>query len=165
MAVGEPVYRSVVQDELSALARTSRTFAGILFSPNLSLDEFDLVESRFDRCVFRMPTIRSTDFSGSEFKDCRFEPARFASCKLTGTHLVGCALFDVQQKKGCTFAFCDLQAAAFDKYNFATNSFERCDLYNLRAVECSFRGAQFHHSTFTKALSKRSTLTKALFDS
>ena len=164
MASEDPVQRAISQEELRLVAETSRTFSGLLFPATLALEGVDFTESRFDRCLFRVPTIRSADFSGSAFKNCTFEPTRFSSCKLAGTQFDSCALFDVKQKKGCTFAFCDMQAAEAVKCNFATSSFERCDLYNVRAVECSFRGAQFHHSTFTKALSRRSVLTKAFFD-
>ena len=164
MAIEDPAHHAISQEELRATAETSRTFSGILFPATLALEGIDFTESRFDRCLFRVPTIRSADFSGAAFKNCTFEPTRFSSCKLANTRFHGCALFDVQQKKGCTFAFCDIQAAEAVKCNFATSSFERCDLYNVRAVECSFRGAQFHGSTFTKALSKRSALTKASFD-
>ena len=150
MATEDPVHRAISEEELRAMAETSRTFSGILFPATLALDQFDFTESRFDRCLFRVPAIRSADFSGSAFKNCRFEPTRFSSCKLANTRFNGCALFDVQQKKGCTFAFCDIQAAEAVKCNFATSSFERCDLYNVRAVECSFRGAQFHGSTSSK---------------
>jgi len=41
------------------------------------------------RCLFRVPTIRSADFSGSAFKNCTFEPTRFASCKLANTSFDG----------------------------------------------------------------------------
>ena len=164
MAIEDPVPHAISQEELQATAETSRTFSGILFPATLALEGVDFMESRFERCLFHVPTIRSADFSGSVFENCTFEPTRFSSCKLANTRFHGCALFDVQQKKGCTFAFCDIQAAEAVKCNFATSSFERCDLYNVRAVECSFRGAQFHGSTFTKALSKRSALTKAAFD-
>ena len=166
MAAEEPAYRPVAQDELSALAGTSRTFSGMLFSPATShWREVDFTE----KPVRALPVPRAGDpqrqiFQGSAFKNCRFEPTRFASCKLANTRFDGCALFDLRQKKGCTFAFCDIQAAEAIQCNFATSSFERCDLYNVRAVECSFRGARFHHSTFSKALSKRSALTKATFD-
>jgi uncharacterized protein YjbI with pentapeptide repeats len=164
MAAEGPLYRPITEEELLATTQTSRTFGGVLFPETLSLDEVDLTESRFDRCLFRVPTIRGADFSRSAFKACRFEPTRFASCRLANAHFDGCALFDPQQKKGCTFAFCDVQAVETAKCNFATNLFERCDLYNIRAVECSFRGARFQQSTFTKLLSKRSALTKAFFD-
>jgi uncharacterized protein YjbI with pentapeptide repeats len=160
----EPGYRSIGQEELRAMADKDRTFSGMLFPPTLALDDVDFTESRFERCLFCVPAIRGIDFSRSVFKDCKFEPTRFASCKLAGAQFDGCALFDVQQKKGCRFAFCDLQVAEAVKCNFATSSFERCDLYNVRAVESSFRGAEFKQSTFTKVLSRRSTLTKASFD-
>ena len=42
--------------------------------------------------------------------------------------------------------------------------FERCDLYNFNAAHSSFRGVQFRQSTFSKAISRRSTLTKASFE-
>jgi uncharacterized protein YjbI with pentapeptide repeats len=162
MAIEDPAHHAISQEELRATAERSRTFSGILFPATLALEGVDFAESRFDRCLFRAPAIRSADFSGAAFNNCTFEPTRFSSC--ANTRFNGCALFDVQQKKGCTFAFCDIQAAEAVKCNFATSSFERCDLYNVRAVECSFRGAQFHGSTFTKALSRRSALTKAAFD-
>ncbi|SJZ94910.1 Pentapeptide repeat-containing protein [Enhydrobacter aerosaccus] len=163
MADEHPIHRSISADELLSTAHT-RSFCNILFPPDLVLDEADLSESRFERCLFRVPLIRGVDFSGSIFEDCRFAPTRFASCKLPGTRFTGCTLFDVEQKKGSSFAFCDLQAAEMTKCNFATCSFERCDLYNVHAVECSFRGVQFGHSSFTKALSRRSTLARASFD-
>ena len=164
MATEDPAHRAISPDELRATADSSRTFSGILFPATLALEGIDFTESRFERCLFRVPTVRSVDFSGAAFSNCTFEPTRFASCKLANTRFHGCALFDLKQKKGCTFAFCDMQAAEAVQCNFATSSFERCDLYNVRAVECSFRGARFRHSTFSKALSRRSALTKAIFD-
>ncbi|MDP1964887.1 MAG: pentapeptide repeat-containing protein, partial [Reyranella sp.] len=164
MAIEDPAYRSISQEEFLAAATTGRTFAGLLLPPDLALDELDLTESRFDRCHFQVPIIRSADFSGSEFRDCRFEPIRFASCRFAKTRFQGCTLFDVGKKKGCTFAFCALQAAEITKCNFSTSSFERCDLYGISAVDSGFRGAQFHQSTFTKTISRKSVLTKASFD-
>ena len=164
MAIEDPVHRSISQEEFGTKAVADRTFTGLLLPPDLALDEVDLTESRFDRCLFQVPTIRSADFSGSEFTDCRFAPTRFASCKFARTRFHGCALFDVGKKQGCTFAFCDIQGAEMTKCNFSTSSFERCDLYGFSAVESGFRGAQFHRSTFAKTISRRSVLTKASFD-
>jgi uncharacterized protein YjbI with pentapeptide repeats len=164
MAIEDPVHQAISEQELAAIAGTSRTFSGVLFPATLVLDGFDFTESRFERCLFRVPAIRSADFSGVVFQNCTFEPTRFASCKLAGARFDGCALFDLQQKKGCSFAYCDMQGAEIINCNLTTSSFERCDLYNVRAVECSFRGARFHGSTFSKALSRRSVLTKASFD-
>ena len=164
MATEPEAYRPIGQDELVALAKSRRAFSGVRFSSALSLDDVDLGECEFDGCVFGVPSVRSADFSRSRFKNCKFEPTRFASCKFNSAHFDGCALFDARQKKGCTFAFCEAASIEAVKSNFATGSFDRCDLYNLHAVECSFRGAQFHRSTFTKTISRRSALTKASFD-
>jgi fluoroquinolone resistance protein len=164
MTSEDPAPRAISREEVQATAESSRTFSGVLFPSTLALEGIDFTESRFERCLFRVPTIRSVDFSGAAFNNCTFEPTRFASCKLANARFYGCTLFDLRQKKGCTFAFCDIQAAEAVQCNFATSSFERCDLYNVRAVECSFRGARFRHSTFSKALSRRSALTKAAFD-
>jgi fluoroquinolone resistance protein len=160
----DTAYRALAQDEVSAMAEAGRTFGGIRFAETLALDDLDFTESRFERCLFSVPMIRGADFSAAKFKDCKFEPTRFASCKLADARLEGCSLFDVQRKKGCTFAFCDLQAVEIVKSNLATTCFERCDLYNVRAAECSFRGARFDRSTFTRALSRRAAMTKASFD-
>ena len=135
-----PAHCPLTQDEVRTMADKDRHFTGFLFGPMLCLDDFDLSEARFERCLFSLELVRAVDLSGGTFKDCRFGPARFASCKLAEVHFENCSLFDVAQKKGCTFAFCDLAAAQMTKCNFATSSFERCDLYDLRAVECSFRG-------------------------
>ena len=159
MPVEEPTYRPILQEELSA-----RAFDGVLFSPDLSLDDLDFSGSRFHRCLFAVPIVRSADFSEAEFTDCRFEPARFASCIFVNARLTGCILFDSEAKKGSTFANCDMHGLEIAKCNLATGVFERCDLYNVTAKDSSFRGARFQHSTFTKALSKRSLLTKATFD-
>jgi uncharacterized protein YjbI with pentapeptide repeats len=155
MAIEDPVPQAIVEKELAAIAAGSRIFSNVLLPATLALDGIDFTESRFERCLFRVPAIRSADFLGAAFKTCTFESTRFASCKLAGARFDGCALFDPQQKKGCTFAFCDMQAAEAVNCNFATSSFERCDLYNVHAVDCSFRSARFHQSTFIKALSKR----------
>jgi uncharacterized protein YjbI with pentapeptide repeats len=164
MTAEPEMHRPIAQDELVALARSSRNFSGIRFAPVVSFDELDFGECEFDGCVFAVPSVRSADFSRSRFKNCKFEPTRFASCKFNGAQFDGCVLFDAGQKKGCTFAFCQAASIEAVKSNFATSSFERCDLYNLHAVECSFRGAQFRRSTFTKTISRRSALTKASFD-
>lgn len=164
MATTEPTYQPISQDELSALAKGGGIFESVLFAPDLALDDFDFTEARFERCLFRVPAIRGADFSQAVFKDCRFEPTRFANCRFAGAQFQSGTLFDLQQKKGCTFAFCEMPALESTKCNFATNTFERCDLYNLRALECSFRGVQFRQSTFGKAISRRSVLTKAFFD-
>src|SRR5438128_12379327 len=113
-------YQSISREELLASAAANRRFEGLLFAADFSLDDLDLTEGRFDRCLFQIPAIRSADFSNAEFNDCRFEALRFANCKFVGTRLQGCALFDAGKKKGCTFAFCDLQAAEVLKCNFAT---------------------------------------------
>lgn len=164
MATQDADYQSIPQDELLARAANDRSFVGLQFAAGLTFDDIDLTESRFERCLFQVPTIRSADFSNAQFSDCKFEPTRFANCRFAKARLQGCVLFDAGKKKGCAFAFCDLQAAEVRKCNFATTSFDRCDLYNFSALECSFRGAQFHQSTFTKAISRRSVLTKAVFD-
>jgi len=163
MAAQDPAYRSTTQDELAKLAAGGERLTGLLFAPPLSLDDLDVSETAFERCLFRLPAIRSTNFSRCRFSDSRFEPTRFANCKLGAAQFEGCVLFDVAQKKGCTFAFCDLHAAEFSKCNLATSAFERCDLYDLRAVDCSFRGAHFRQSTFSKALSRRTVITKGSF--
>lgn len=165
MTIQEPACRPISQEELLATAAAAdRRFDGLLLSADLVLDQLDLTESRFERCLFRTPTIRSADFSGAEFNDCRFEPIRFANCKLSKARFVGCTLFDAGTKTGCTFAFCDMQGAEIIKSNISTGSFEGCDLYGVSAVEASFRGARFPRSTFTRTISKRSMLTKATFD-
>ena len=81
-----------------------------------------------------------------------------------GAQFEDCAFFFPGQKKGCTFAFCELRTVEMARCNFSVNSFERCDLYNLRATDCSFRGVDFHGSTFSRAISKKVVLTKAKFD-
>jgi fluoroquinolone resistance protein len=161
---GAPAYRSIDREELQATIARDRTFIGLLFAAPLALDDLDLAESRFERCLFRLPAVRSADFSGATFRDCRFERTRFASCKFGDARLHGCDLFDVAHRQGCSFAFCEMPAVEAEKCNFATGTFERCDLHNLRAVECSFRGARFPRSSFTKVLSRRSSLTRASFD-
>src|SRR5262245_34616130 len=163
MPADASVYRALTQEELGELASTNASLTGIEFAPPLSLDDVDLSETQFERCLFRLPAIRSANFSGCVFKDCRLEPSRFANCKLAMARFEGCTLFDVAQKKGCTFAFCDLHGAELTKSNLATSAFERCDLHDLRAVDCSLRGAQFRYSTFAKALSRRTVITKASF--
>jgi fluoroquinolone resistance protein len=157
-------YRIVSREEFLALAAEDRSFEGLLLSPDLALDNADLAESRFERCLFQSMTVQAADFSEASFTDCRFEPSRFASCTWAKARLSGCSWFDADKKKGSTFAFCDLQAVEITKCNFATCIFERCDLYNLTAVDSSFRGVQFRQSTFSRAISKRSTLTKASFE-
>lgn len=152
------------KDALMARLAGDRVFSGEHFAADIGLDDLDLAESRFERCRFQMPTIRGADFSGAQFGDCTFEPMRLASCKLVKTQLSGCSAFDAGKKKGCTFAFCDLHGAEVVKCNFATGTFERCDLYDFSAEDSSFRGANFHQSTFTRAISRRSVLTKATFE-
>lgn len=157
-------YRAISQGEFAAMAAGDRVFDGLLLSPELSLDGLELAQSRFDRCLFRNPSIQSADFSGSAFADCVFGPMRLASCKFAKTRLVGCSWFDSEKRKGSTFAFCDLQSVEVAKCNLATCVFERCDLYDFSAVDSSLRGAQFRQSTFSKTLSRRSTLTKVSFE-
>jgi fluoroquinolone resistance protein len=162
--MSEPTYRAATQADVLAIAARGRKFEGLRLSGEITLDQLDLAESRFERCLFQVPTIRGADFSGTEFQDCRFEPTRFANCKLGRARFVGCTLFDATSKKGCTFAFCDLQAAEIVRSNLSSVSFDGSELYGIKAVEGSFRGARFPRSTFTKAISKRSILTKATFD-
>jgi fluoroquinolone resistance protein len=157
-------HHPIAREELSAHLAGDRVFSGLLFATDIALDELDLTESRFERCLFQAPSVRGADFSGAAFSDCTFEPMRMASCKLVKTRLSGCSAFDAGKRKGCTFAFCDMHGAEIIKCNFATGRFERCDLYDLNAVDSSFRGVNFHQSTFTKAISRRSVLTKATFD-
>jgi uncharacterized protein YjbI with pentapeptide repeats len=164
MATETPTYRSMTQEELQAVLAADRSFKDVRFPAELSLDELDVAESRFERCHFHGTALRGTDFSNGTFEDCRFEPMRAANCKLVRAKLQGCAFFDAGTRKGCTFAFCDLQGAEIAKCNLATGAFERCDLYGLAAVDSSFRGAHFRQSSFTKTLSRRSALTKGSFE-
>ncbi|MGE0424399.1 MAG: pentapeptide repeat-containing protein [Reyranellaceae bacterium] len=164
MNTAEPLHRPIAQDAFLSTLASDRRFEGLLLSADLVLDQLDLTECRFERCLFRIPTIRSADFSGAEFNDCRFEPTRFANCKARKTRFVGCTLFDASSKNGCTFAFCDLQAAEIIRSNFSGSAFEGCDLYGVNAKDSSFRGARLPRSTFTKVISRRSTLSKASFD-
>lgn len=159
-----PTHRPVSQVDVLAIAARDRKFEGLLLSPDITLDRMELTESRFERCLFQIPTIRGAGLTSAEFSDCRFEPTRFANCKLGRARFVGCSLFDAGTKKGCTFAFCDLQAAEVVRSNLSSGSFEGCELYGVNAVDSIFRGARFPRSTFTKAISKRSMLTKAAFD-
>lgn len=156
-------HHPISREELLARLAGDRVFSGVLFAADVSLDEVDLAESRFDRCRFEAPT-RGADFSEAAFSDCTFEPMRLASCKLVKTRLSGCSAFDAGKRKGCTFAFCDMHGAEVIKCNFATSTFERCDLYDFSAADSSFRGVSFRQSTFTKAISRRSVLTKATFE-
>jgi len=164
MAIEDPVLHAISQEELRATAETSRNLQRHPVSSAIACAG----GSRLHREPIRaVPVPRDGDpqcrFLRAAFEKLPVRADAFLQLQLAGARFHGCALFDVQQKKGCIFAFCDIQAAEAVKCNFATSSFERCDLYNVRAVECSFRGAQFHASTFSKALSKRSTLTKASF--
>ena len=154
----------ISQEELLARLSGDRVFSGVLFAADVALDELDLTEARFERCRFQTPTVRGADFSDAEFSDCTFEPMRIASCKLGKARLTGCSAFDAAKRKGCIFAFCDMHGAEVTKCNFATSTFERCDLYDLNAVDSSFRGTVFRQSTFTKAISRRPVLTKATFE-
>ena len=157
-------HRPISQDELVAVVETGREFAGILFPPGVTFDDLDSTGCQFTRCLFQSPAVRGADFSESQFRNCTFEPARFASCKFVGAQFEDCAFFIPGQKKGCTFAFCELRNVEMARCNFSVNSFERCDLYNLRATDCSFRGVDFNGSTFSRAISKKVVLTKAKFD-
>jgi fluoroquinolone resistance protein len=152
------------QSELSQRLAGDRVFRDVQFAADTVLDELDFSEARFERCHFQAPAIRGADFAGAQFSDCTFEPMRLASCKLAKARLSGCSAFDAGKRKGCTFAFCDMHAAEVIKCNFATGTFERCDLYDFSAADSSFRGVSFRQSTFTKAISRRSVLTKAVFD-
>ena len=164
MANTDPTQKPLRQDELNALVKTTRVFEAVAFTSVVTLDELDLAECQFIDCIFDIPAIRGADFSGAQFKGCRFSPGRFASCKFTGARFQDINFFDADQKKGCTFAFCDLRDVDAEKCNFAVNSFERCDMHDFRAKECSFRGVRFHASTFTKAISKRVIVTRARFE-
>jgi fluoroquinolone resistance protein len=155
--------RTISQEELSGRLSGDRAFSDVLFAADIVLDGLDLTEARFERCRFQAP-VRGADFSDAEFSDCTFEPMRIASCKLVKARLSGCSAFDAGTRKGCTFAFCDMHGAEVTKCNFATSTFERCDLYDLKAADSSFRGASFRQSTFTRAISRRSVLTKAAFE-
>lgn len=157
-------HHPISQEELLAHLSGDRAFSDVLFAADVALDELDFREARFERCHFQAPAIRGADFSEAAFSDCTFAPMRIASCKLGKTRLSGCSAFDAGTRKGCIFAFCDMHGAELTKCNFATGTFERCDLYDLNAVESSFRGASFRQSTFTKAISRRSVLTKAIFE-
>ena len=152
------------QSELSARLAGDRIFSDMRFTADIVLDELDFTEARFERCHFQAPAVRGADFTGAAFSDCTFEPMRLASCKLAKARLSGCSAFDAGKRKGCTFAFCDMHGAEVIKCNFATGTFERCDLYDFSAADSSFRGVNFRQSTFTKAISRRSVLTKAVFD-
>jgi fluoroquinolone resistance protein len=137
-------HRALSQEELAAIATGDRVFDCVRFSSDLAL--------------------KAVDLSESTFTDCRFEPMRLAGAKFAKARFTGCSWFDAEKRKGCTFAFCDLQSVEIAKGNLATCRFERCDLYDLTATDSSFRGAQFHQSTFSKTISRRSTLTKASFE-
>ncbi len=160
----EPSYRATSQEALLAIVAGDRKFEGLLLSADLVLDQLDLTGSRFDRCLFQIPTIRGADFSEAELNECKVEPTRFANCKMGKARFVGCAFFDAASKNGSTFAFCDLQTAEIVRSNLSGSAFEGCDLYGVGAKDSSFRGARFPRSTFTKSISKRSVLTKATFD-
>jgi fluoroquinolone resistance protein len=154
----------MTHDELSALATGDRAFVDVTFAPGLSLDDLDLAESRFERCRFALPAVRGANFSESTFKDCHFAPSRFANCKFARAKFAGCTLFDVEKKAGSTFAFCEMHSLIVEKCNLATCTFDRCDLYDIGAVDSSFRGARFVRSSFTKVLSRRSTVTQGSFE-
>ena len=124
-------HRVLSREEFAVLADGDRAFESVLFSPALELNAIDLSEATFT--------------------DCRFEPMRLAGCKFAKARFTGCSWFDADKKKGSTFAFCDMQAVEIAKCNLATCIFERCDLYNLNAVDSSFRGVQFRQSTFSRA--------------
>src|SRR3979409_1109560 len=98
MAIEDPAHHAISQEELRATAETSRTFSGILFPATLALEGLDFAESRFERCLFRVPVIRSADFSGAAFENCQFEPTRFSSCKLAGARVHGGGLFDAAKQ-------------------------------------------------------------------
>jgi uncharacterized protein YjbI with pentapeptide repeats len=123
-------HRALSQKELVALADGERAFEGVLFSSALDLNAIDLSEATFT--------------------DCRFEPMRLAGSKFAKARFTGCSWFDADKKKGSTFAFCDLHSVEIAKCNLAT----------CVAVDSSFRGARFNQSTFSKAISRRSTLTR-----
>lgn len=164
MANTSPTHKPLRQDELDTGLETSRIFDAVAFTPAVTLDELDLAECRFIDCIFDLPSVRGADFSGALFKGCRISPGRFASCKLAGARVHDSSFFDADRKKGFTFAFCDLRGVEAEKCNFAVNSFERCDMHDFGARECSFRGVRFHGSTFTKSISKRVIVTRARFE-
>ena len=150
MAIEDPAYRSISQEEFAAKAAADRTFAGLLLPPDLALDELDLTESRFYRCLFQVPIIRSADFSGSEFRDCKFEPARFASCKFAKARFHGCILFDVGKRKDAPSPSAPFRpprspSAISRPAHLSVAIFMVSVPWNPASG-----GAQFHQSTFTK---------------
>ena len=53
MTNAEPTYRAISQEAFLAIAAGDRKFEGLLLSADLVLDQLDLTESRFERCLFR----------------------------------------------------------------------------------------------------------------
>jgi fluoroquinolone resistance protein len=164
MSAEAPAYHSLTAQELAEIAGASRVYAGVAFDQAASCDNFDFTGCTFDKCLFGIEVLRAADFSQAHFKDCRFAPSRFTSCKFVEAKFHNCALFDAGQRKGSTFAFCDMHAMEARETNFSSCTFERCDLYDVNAVECSFRGVRFNQSTFSKALSRKAVVTRGRFD-
>ena len=164
MTKADPARKPLRQDELVERLKTGRVFQGVAITSEVTLDELDLSESRFEDCAFDLPNVRGADFSGAQFKECRFSPVRLASCKFAGARFEGAGFFDPESKKGAVFAFCDLREVEAEKCNFAVGAFERCDLHDFKARECSFRGVRFNGSSFAKAISRRVVVTRARFE-
>ncbi len=157
-------YAPITQDEFDAILRTNRTFQGRLFSAAVTLDDADCTDACFTRCRFDGLSARGTNFSGAQLTDCRLGQVRFASCCFVEARLANSQFFDIDTKKGCVFAFCEMRAVELIDCNFAENSFERCDLHAVQATGCSLRSARFHGCHFDRAISKKLVLTKARFD-
>src|SRR5687768_15056192 len=58
-------HHPISREELSARLAGDRAFSGVLFAPDVALDDLDLTESRFEHCRFEPPTVRGADFSGA----------------------------------------------------------------------------------------------------
>jgi fluoroquinolone resistance protein len=97
-------------------------------------------------------------------KDCSFQPCRFANCNFVEARFDDCIFFSAERKEGCTFAFGEMRNLELAHCNLSSAVFDRCDLYNLNAKDCSFRSARLKGSVFHKKVSRSVVLTKARFE-
>ena len=54
-------HQPISREELLARLAGDRVFSAVLFAADVTLDDLDLTEGRFERCHFQAPTIRGAD--------------------------------------------------------------------------------------------------------
>jgi fluoroquinolone resistance protein len=124
--------------------------------------ELDCAGARFTDCTFERVQFSNAMLEEAQFSNCRFIACRFSHAELASARFADCRFTD-DGAKGCSFAFSNLQRAEFSGCDLSQTVFDRTDMFAVEMRDCNLTGARFATADFSRALSRKTIETRAIF--